>query len=147
MPLCSHMLWWICLKLGHNVPWVMGNTGYSGNCGPRSHMGPMAHFMKFCKMLLLLQILLYCVDGLSQWYFGGGSFGVFRNLWSKVPYGPYGPFYQILQNASSPTDSVVLCWWFVTMILWWWFFGVFRNFGSEAQDGPKDPFCEILKNT
>ncbi|KAJ8030721.1 hypothetical protein HOLleu_27207 [Holothuria leucospilota] len=56
------MLSWICLKLGHNVPWVVGHLGCSGIFGPRSNVDPRAHFMKFYKMLLLLQILLYNVD-------------------------------------------------------------------------------------
>ena len=64
----------------------------------------------------------------TQCSLGNGQYRVLRKLWSKVPYGPYGPFYQILQNASSPTDSVVLCWWFVTMILWWWFFQGVQEF-------------------
>ena len=29
-----------------------------------------------------------------------GPFKVFRKFWSKVPHRPYGPFYEILPNAS-----------------------------------------------
>ena len=59
-------------------------------------MGHIGIFMKSCKMLLFLQILHHNVDSLSRSCYGNGSFGNFMNPGSKVPNGPYGPFYDIM---------------------------------------------------
>lgn len=48
-------------------------------------------------------------------------FKVFRGFRSKVINGPYVPFYDILQNGSSPTDFMVLSWGRVTLALWLWY--------------------------
>ena len=63
----------------------------------------------FVEMLLLLQIVLYNVEGMSQWCSSSAFFRVFRNFGSMVPHGPYGPFYEITQTASSLADYVLEC--------------------------------------
>ena len=93
---------------------------------------------------LLAHALMDLFKTWTQCSLGNGQYRVLRKLWSKVPYGPYGPFYEILQNASSPTDSVVLCWWFVTMILWWWFFRGVQEFMIQ---GPIWALWPILWNS
>lgn len=48
-------------------------------------------------------------------------FGVFKNVLTKVPREPFVPFYEIQQNASSPTCSLERCRWFVTMKPFKWY--------------------------
>ena len=67
----------------------------------------MAHFMKLCKMLQLLQILLYklmvCHDD-TRLVIPLGCSGIFG---PRSHVGACGPFYEILQNAFPLTNSLV----------------------------------------
>lgn len=48
------------------------------------HVGNIVNFMKLCKMLFLLQILLYNIGGFSYWYSAGGTLRMFMNFESKA---------------------------------------------------------------
>ena len=91
----SYRLYSTKLRLCRITTMVVVPSGCSGFFGPRSQMGHMGHFMKSCKMLLLLQIVWYYVEVVSHYYYGSGTFGVFRIFWSKVP---DGPFYEIMSK-------------------------------------------------
>ena len=62
----SYRLYCTMLRVCHNSALVVLSSGCSGLWGPRSRMGHMGHFMKSRKMLLLLQIVWYNVEGLSR---------------------------------------------------------------------------------
>ena len=125
----SYRLYSTKFRLCRITTMVVVPSGCSGFFGPRSQMGHMGHFMKSCKMLLLLQIVWYYVEVVSHYYYGSGTFGVFRIFWSKVP---DGPFYEIMQNTSSPTDCMLHCWGFVTLVLWKWYHLGVQHFGVQG---------------
>ena len=64
----------------------------------RPHVGPMAHFMKFCKVLLLLQMLVVCNNGTKSVL---GNTEIWVQGWTSCALGSIRDILQMLTFSSS----------------------------------------------